>query len=91
MPEGLDDIGREAITQQKMDMLSLLNELHKDALPVQTQIRAGMVSEATRDTLTMTYEYTGNKVVGYAAMMGVNAGMADQNRIKITIQLIANP
>lgn len=91
LPEGIDDSLKESLTKQNLEMLSLLNELNKDAQPVQGQIRAGMISEATEDSLTLTYEYTGNKEVGHAAMMGVTAGMAKNNRVKITIKLTANP
>ena len=91
LPEGVDEELKEGLTKQHLDMLSLLNQTYQDTLPVQGQIRAGMKSEATKDSLTMTYEYQGNKEVGHAVMMGVNAGMADTSLVKMTIQLTANP
>lgn len=93
--EYLPEIGNEAlneeITKQHLEMLSVLNQNYQDTLPVQGQVRAGMKSEATKDSLTMTYEYRGNKEVGYAGMMGVTTGIADTSLVKITIQLTATP
>lgn len=91
LPAGVNDEMKQAIVKQNMDMLSLLNDAYKDNLPAQGQIRAGMVSEATQDSLTMTYEYTGNKELGRAIMMGFMTGNTNHNSIKIRIQLTANP
>lgn len=89
LPEGIDEAAKDALVKRNLEMLSLLKEVYKDTQPVQMQIRAGMTSEATEDNLVMTYEYTGNKVVGHAAMMGINSGMANNNLTKIIIQLTA--
>ena len=91
LEEGLDEVGREAITKHKMEMLSLLNQLHQDTLPVQMESRAGMISEATEDKLTLVYQYIGTNEVGLAAMMDLNSGITKDNKIKITIELMANP
>lgn len=89
-PEGMDEDMKKRVTQQNVEMLDLLKQSYADSLPVQGDIRAGMKSEATQDKLTLTYEYTGTKQVGYAAMLGVNVGLLKTNKISIKMTLEAD-
>lgn len=90
LPAAMDEEMRKHVVQQNIELLDLLKQTYADSLPVQGDIRAGMKSEATQDKLTMTYEYTGTKQVGYAAMLGVNAGLAKINKISIKMILEAD-
>lgn len=90
LPEGMDEEMKKRVIQQNVEMLDLLKQTYADSLPVQGDIRAGMKSEATQDKLTLTYEYTGTKQVGYAAMLGVNAGLPKTNKISIKMTLEAD-
>lgn len=82
---------KETMEKHNLETLGILNELYKDSLPVQTAIRAGAVSKATKDSLTINWEYTGTKEVGLAVMTGVPAAAVKDNQMKISIQLTANP
>lgn len=88
-PTASEELKQEMI-KRNMETLSILNQLYADSLPVQGEIRAGMKTEATKDKLEMSYTYTGNKEVGYAAMLGVTSGMANTNKTNIKITLTAD-
>ncbi|MFO1389111.1 hypothetical protein [Cellvibrio sp.] len=90
LPDAMDEEMKKRVIQQNVELLDLLKQTYADSLPVQGDIRAGMKSEATQDKLTMTYEYNGTKQVGYAAMLGVNAGMTKSNKISIKMVLEAD-
>lgn len=87
LPEGIDQSTKDMFTKKNMEMLDLLNQTYADTLPVQAQIRAGAVTEATKDKLTLTYKYTGVKDIGLAAMLGVTAGGTKTNDTTIVISL----
>ncbi len=90
IPEGVPAELKESIVKQKMEMLSTLQQIHADTFPVQSKMRAGMLTVATKDDLTLTYEYAGDKQLSFFPSIESLSGKSSPNQLKIKITLKAN-
>jgi hypothetical protein len=87
------DTPADLIEQERQghrETLSLLNQIQAGAVPVMTDLRTGLRTTATKDTLELNYEYAGNKQVAF--MMGLESfiGEPSPNVLRISITLSAD-
>ena len=87
LPDMANEELKTELNKQQVELLSLINQLYADSFPVQSQIRAGMLTEATKDVLTLTYEYTGEKQLVFIASMESLAAKISPNLLRIKITL----
>ncbi|RYE52877.1 MAG: hypothetical protein EOP48_15520 [Sphingobacteriales bacterium] len=89
IPELAPEEMKERLKTHNLETLSLLNQLHADTLPAQSQMRAGMLTVATKDELKLAYEYNGEKQLPFIASLESLVGKASPNLLRITITLKA--
>jgi hypothetical protein len=89
VPALVGDELKAQITQRHMETMDLLKQAAADSFPVQNTLRAGAVSEATKDQLIITYEYSGEKQLPFIISLDSFAGKASPNLLKIKITLKA--
>lgn len=88
VPALVGDELKAEITKHHMETMDLLKQAVADSLPIQNTLRAGAESEATKDQLTVTYEYTGDKQLPFILSLDSLVGKSSPNllRIKVTLK-----
>lgn len=87
LPAGI----REQQRLEHLETLSLLKQIQTEAVPLLTDMRTGLRTVATKDSLDLTYEYLGDKQLAF--MMGIESfmGKPSPNDLRISIHLAADP
>lgn len=88
VPPLIGDELKAQITQRHMETMDLLKQAAADNFPAQNTLRAGAINEATKDQLTITYEYSGEKQLPFIISLDSMLGKPSPNllRIKITLK-----
>lgn len=89
VPPLVGDELKEQITKRHMETMDILKQAAADSFPAQSTLRAGAKTEATKDQLTVTYEYTGEKQLPFIISLESMGGKSSPNllRIKITLKV----
>ncbi len=89
VPALVGDELKAEITKHHMETMDLLKQEVADNFPVQSTMRAGAKTEATKDQLTITYEYSGEKQLPFIISLDSFVGKSSPNllRIKITLKV----
>jgi hypothetical protein len=90
VPALVGDELKAQITKHHMETMDLLKQAADDSFPVQNTLRAGATSEASKDQLTVTYEYTGEKQLPFIISLESFAGKSSPNLLRIKITLKAD-
>lgn len=90
VPPLVGDELKADITKHHMETMDVLKQAAADSFPVQNTLRAGAKSDATKDQLTITYEYTGEKQLPFIISLDSFIGKSSPNLLRIKVTLKAD-
>ena len=87
LPDALKGVQKK----RDLEMLATLKNIAADVFPVQTELRAGMLTQATKDELVLSYEYAGAKQVPF--FMGPEAlgTKPEPNSLRVKVVVKTKP